>query len=99
VLRRADEPGELLAYWTSMYGRAIPKPIKRGVADAVLRLGTEFNYVKWDSEGRGYRFADILNVTHPGDRKGSAALAGSSSAAAPTPPAPCATTSMGTTAW
>jgi hypothetical protein len=40
VLRRADEPGELLAYWTSMYGRAIPKPIKRGVADAVLRMGT-----------------------------------------------------------
>jgi TROVE domain len=72
VLQRADEPGELLAYWTSMYGRAIPKPVKRGVADAVLRLGTEFNYVKWDSEGRGYRFADILNLTHPGDRKGSA---------------------------
>lgn len=72
VLQRADEPGELLAYWVSMYGRAIPKPIKRGVADAVLRLGTEFNYVKWDSEGRGYRFADILNLTHPGDRKGSA---------------------------
>jgi hypothetical protein len=40
VLQRADEPGELLAYWTSVYGRAIPKPIKRGVADAVLRLGT-----------------------------------------------------------
>jgi hypothetical protein len=72
VLQRADEPGELLAYWTSMYGRAIPKPIKRGVADAVLRLGIEFNYVKWDSEGRGFRFADILNLTHPGDRKGSA---------------------------
>jgi len=72
VLQRADEPGELLAYWTSMYGRAIPKPVKRGVADAVLRLGTEFNYVKWDSEGRGYRFADILNLTHPGDREGSA---------------------------
>lgn len=72
VLRRADEPGELLAYWMSKYGRAIPKPIKRGVADAMLRLGTEFNYIKWDSEGRGFRFADILNLTHPGDRRGSA---------------------------
>lgn len=72
VCQRADEPGELLAYWTSRYGRAIPKPVKRGVADAMLRLGTEFNYVKWDSEGHGYRFADLLNLTHPGDRKGSA---------------------------
>lgn len=72
VLRRADEPGELLAYWMTKYGRSIPKPIKRGVADAMLRLGTEFNYIKWDSEGRGFRFADILNLTHPGDRKGSA---------------------------
>ncbi|GAA2141464.1 TROVE domain-containing protein [Actinomadura napierensis] len=72
VLRRADEPGEALAYWMSAYGRAIPKPVKRGVGDAVLRLGTEFNYVKWGSEGKGIGFADILNITHPGDRKGSA---------------------------
>lgn len=70
--QRADEPGELLAYWTSRYGRAVPKPVKRGVADVMLRLGTEFNYVKWDSEGHGYQFADLLNLTHPGDRKGSA---------------------------
>jgi hypothetical protein len=72
VLQRADEPGELLAYWTGRFGRAIPKPVKRGVADAVLRLGTEFNYAKWDSDGRGYRFADVLSLCHPGDRKGSA---------------------------
>lgn len=35
VLLRADEPGELLGYWTSRYGRAVPKPVKRGIADAV----------------------------------------------------------------
>lgn len=34
VLRRPDEPGELLAYWTATYGRAVPKPVKRGIADA-----------------------------------------------------------------
>ncbi|GAA3942052.1 TROVE domain-containing protein [Actinomadura viridis] len=72
VLRRADEPGEALAYWISTHGRAIPKPVKRGIGDAVLRMGTEFNYVKWgSSEGRGFTFADILNLTHAGDRKGS----------------------------
>lgn len=71
VLRRADEPGELVAYWTRNYGRALPKSIKRGVADALQRLGTEFNYLKWDSEGRGYRFADLLRLTHPGDHRSS----------------------------
>jgi len=72
VIQRADEPGEMLAYWLSKYGRTIPSALKRGIGDAVLRLGTEFNYLKWDGEGRGVRFADVLNLTHPGDRKSSA---------------------------
>jgi hypothetical protein len=41
VLHRADEPGEMLAYWTSRYGRTVPKPVKRGIADAVARLYDE----------------------------------------------------------
>lgn len=65
VLQRADEPGELLAYWTSQYGRTIPKPVKRGTADAVQRLYDERSFVKWDSDSRGYRFGDVLNLVHP----------------------------------
>lgn len=42
ALQRADEPGELLAYWHSLYGRNEPKPLKRGIADAVLRLYSEY---------------------------------------------------------
>ncbi len=72
VIQRADEPGEMIAYWLAKYGRTMPSALKRGIGDAVLRLGTEFNYLKWDGEGRGVRFADVLNLTHPGDRKGSA---------------------------
>jgi TROVE domain len=71
VIQRADEPGEMIAYWASQYGKNFPKPVKRGIGDAMIRLGTEFNYLKWDSEGAGYRWADILNLTHPGDKKGS----------------------------
>lgn len=71
VLQRADEPGELLAYWRSRHGRSLPMPLKRGIGDAVIRLGSEMNYLKWDSEGRGFRFADVLALTHPGDRAGS----------------------------
>jgi hypothetical protein len=65
VLQRADEPGEMLAYWTSAHGKAIPKPIKRGVADAVARLYTERNLLKYDSDAKGYRFGDVLDLAHP----------------------------------
>jgi hypothetical protein len=64
VLQRADEPGELIAYWTAKYGRAIPKPIKRGIADAVARLYDERALIKYDT-GEGYRFGDVLELTHP----------------------------------
>ena len=65
ALRRADEPGEVLAYWTSRYGRAYPKPVKRGVADAVQRLYTERAVAKYDTDAAAYRFGDVLELTHP----------------------------------
>ncbi|MFE1511977.1 TROVE domain-containing protein [Streptomyces sp. DSM 116494] len=64
VLRRPDEPGELLAYWTTHYGRNIPKPVKRGVADAVRRLYGGKSLLKYDTASKGYRFGDILNLVH-----------------------------------
>ncbi|MEU2557826.1 TROVE domain-containing protein [Streptomyces longispororuber] len=64
VLRRPDEPGELLGYWTSRYGRAIPKPVKRGIADAVRRLYTERALLKYDTASKGFRFGDVLNLVH-----------------------------------
>ncbi|MFI9816072.1 TROVE domain-containing protein [Saccharothrix variisporea] len=65
VLRRADEPGELLAHWLATHGRAVPKPVKRGVADAVLRLYDERALIKYDSPARALRFGDVLNLVHP----------------------------------
>ena len=72
VLQRADEPGEMLGYWTSRYGRKLPKPVKRGIADAVQRLYTERSLLKYDTDSKGYRFGDVLNLVHaspdPGKR-------------------------------
>lgn len=65
VLQRADEPGEMLAYWTSRYGRRIPKPMKRGIADAAQRLYSERNLLKYDTASKGYRFGDVLDLVHP----------------------------------
>ena len=65
VLLRADEPGELLAYWLQTHGRAIPQPIKRGIADAVARLYTERGFLRYDSSASGVRFGDVIELTHP----------------------------------
>lgn len=65
VLQRADEPGEFLAYWTSHYGRNIPKPVKRGIEDALGRLYTERALLKYDTDSKGYRFGDVIELTHP----------------------------------
>lgn len=63
--QRADEPGEILAYWTSRYGRALPKPVKRGVADAVARLYNGKSLLKYDTDSKGFRFGDVIDLVHP----------------------------------
>jgi hypothetical protein len=70
VLQRADEPGELLAYWTTNYGRKVPQPIKRGIADAITSgLYNEYSVQKYDSAARGFRFADVIQLAHPKPRE------------------------------
>jgi hypothetical protein len=65
ALRRPDEPGELVAYWLTRHGRALPKPVKRGTADAVRRLYTERAVAKYDTATAAVRFGDVLQLTHP----------------------------------
>jgi hypothetical protein len=69
VLRRADEPGEAIAYFHATHGRNIPIGMKRGIGDAVLRMWGEFQLLKYDTPSHGVRFADVLAITHAGDRK------------------------------
>jgi hypothetical protein len=64
ALRRADEPGEMLAYWHARHGRNEPKPVKRGIADAIIRLWTEFSLLKYDTGSHGYRFGDVIERVH-----------------------------------
>jgi hypothetical protein len=65
ALQRADEPGEALAYWLGRHGRALPKPVKRGIADAAVRLFHERSLLKYDADGRPVRFGDVIDLTHP----------------------------------
>lgn len=65
TLQRADEPAELLAYWQSTYGRSLPMPLKRGIADSVQRLYTELSMLKYDSSRHAVRPADVIALCHP----------------------------------
>ncbi|MFD9354672.1 TROVE domain-containing protein [Streptomyces sp. NPDC060031] len=64
VLQRADEPGEMLAHWTLVYGRSVPLPVKRGIADAVRRLYSSRSLLKYDTASKDFRFGDVLNLVH-----------------------------------
>lgn len=70
ALKRADEPGEALAYWISQHGRKIPQPVKRGIADAVVATYNEYSLAKYDAKGRGFRFGDVIDLVHPTPRGG-----------------------------
>lgn len=63
--QRADEPAEVIGYWTSRYGRSLPAAVKRGTADAALRLYTQRSALKYDGTGRGIRMGDVLETCHP----------------------------------
>ena len=65
VLQRPDEPGEFMHHWISRYGRKLPMPVKRGVADAVRRLYTGRALLKYDTPSAAFRFGDVLELTHP----------------------------------
>lgn len=63
-MARADEPGEFLAYWTSKFGKNLPQSVKKGVADAASRLYNEYSLLKYDTESKGFRFADVIQLSH-----------------------------------
>jgi hypothetical protein len=65
AMARADEPGEALAYYMAKYGRAMSKPVKRGLADAAARLYNQYSLLKYDTPSHGVRFADVIELAHP----------------------------------
>lgn len=65
VLADPGEPGWLLAYWNYFHGRTLPKPLKRGISDAVRRLYTEESVLGSDRTFLSLRFGDVLSRVHP----------------------------------
>ena len=70
VLKRADEPGELLSAYISLHNggkeqREIPIPnrIKRGISD-VMNTFDEYQFAKYNRDG-SVKLKDVLNICHP----------------------------------
>lgn len=65
---RADEIGEAVAYFQSKYpGQQIPKPIKRGLADAMAKHFNEYTAAKYGSANSDKEFTPdrLINLLHP----------------------------------
>ena len=65
AIRRADEPGEALGYWFANYGRKLPAPVKRGIADAVVKTYSQYSLAKYDTPSHSFRFGDVIELVHP----------------------------------
>lgn len=63
--QRPDEPAEVLAYWQTTFGRNLPMPVKRGMADAATRLYSERSTLRYDGTDRAVRFGDVIELSHP----------------------------------
>lgn len=68
ALARADEPAEMVGYWLLRHGRPIPKGVKRGVADALTDLVSEYAALKYAGWGQQTSMADAIQLTHPQPR-------------------------------
>ena len=64
VVRRADEPGELLAlYWRDNPKAPLDKGLKKGIADALKRFD-EYQFAKYDRAAR-YPLRLVMEMTRP----------------------------------
>lgn len=71
--QRADEPAEFLAYWRERFGTqdgsrtrpGMTSGVKKGLAEACIRLYNERSALKYDSSQRQVRMGDVINLTRP----------------------------------
>lgn len=66
ILRRADEPAEVLAYWIQVLGAGsksrLPNALKKGIADALKNFDA-YQLAKYNRAG-AVRLKDVLQLVH-----------------------------------
>ncbi len=61
ILKRADEPTELVAYWLNKYGKPIPNALKRGIADT-LRGFDAYQLGKYRASDKQVKLKDVVRL-------------------------------------
>lgn len=64
VIQRADELCTAVAVQLSLFGKPIPKPLKKGVADAFHGFD-RYQLAKYRNERREVSLVDVMNLVHP----------------------------------
>ena len=67
VMQRADEPATALAIHDSLFGGTAPKPLKKGINDALHNFDA-YQFAKYDTDRRTVNLRDVVNRTHPRPR-------------------------------
>ncbi|WP_224268351.1 TROVE domain-containing protein [Haloprofundus salinisoli] len=67
VIRRADELNTVVAVQLTLFGKPIPKPLKKGIADAFHRFD-RYQFAKYNNLRRDVTFRDVMNLVHPKPR-------------------------------
>ena len=66
IIRRADEPGEVIAAYRSMYGKrsVVPMCLRKGITNALNNNFDEYQLGKYKEKG-GLKLVDVFNLVHP----------------------------------
>lgn len=64
IIRRADELKEVVAIQLELYGQPIPKPLKKGIAEAFHSFD-RYQFAKYRNLNREVKFRDVMNLVHP----------------------------------
>lgn len=67
VMARADEPLQVLAMQSELFGNSIPNSLQKGIEDALHQFN-EYQFAKWDRPSREWQYRDLLNLVHPKPR-------------------------------
>lgn len=68
IIRRADEPGEVLAYWMKCLGGGnkakLPNALRKGIADALVQFD-EYQFDKYNRDSAAVKLRDVIRLVHP----------------------------------
>lgn len=64
IMQRADEPATVVAIHKQVFGGTLPKPLKKGINDALHHFDA-YQFAKYNSSRREVNLRDVLNLTHP----------------------------------